>query len=115
MPEIDDLIGEELDERVALEVMGWRRHREYRMVRTTERGDKIPWIPGRHEYTRTWNGAAQVVEELRKAGYPFRLSTAGQNWHAQFQEGSGALGISAPEAICRAALKAVQKTGIPAS
>lgn len=104
--------GRELDERIASEVMGWKRDGAAWMspagLRTIELSSFGSFQPST-DMAAAW----EVVEKLTEKSEPhFELSRGRDGWHAGFDldrpfKRVTAQADTAPHAICKAALKAL--------
>lgn len=108
-------VGLQLDEAVAVHVFGYERFGGGRYSYRDEYGERrTSPIP---QYSAKWGEAELVVEQMRKAhgfakasGNGFTLMHTGDSsgWYCEFPlpRWESADASTAPEAICRAALKA---------
>ena len=104
--------GRELDAQVAEKVMGWRHVRE-----TGPPDDLYGQEPGRSgtvyivpHYSTDIGAAWAVVERLRDIDCDLTIESAGNQWHVSLLVGAiVGTAQAAPLAICRAALKVVER------
>jgi len=107
--------GNELNKLIAEKVMGWSYYHRcpdgyedclhWHTETGIDKGYKCP------DYSGDISAAWKVVEKMRANGNEFYQRSTGNNeWLAQFKfhYGSGYIAKTAPEAICKAALLAME-------
>ena len=108
----------ELDEQIAVEVMGWTRDGENilgpiyygksgssRRSANTKTGVGMVGVP---RYSSSIEAAWIVVEKMREKGHAFHFDTTRGFVHATFDACTSHRAETAPLAICRAALAVVR-------
>jgi hypothetical protein len=111
-------MNEQLNERVAVEVMGYIRERGYIKRPEDSEWTHTKFLP---DYSGDIGAAWRVVEEMAKRGCTFDVECTeyGSSWYAQFKMyanniledvyGGRVYSHTAPLAICMAALDIVAK------
>lgn len=97
----------EVNRQIAERLFGWK----------TVMAGKVPIIVGPSGYTATvrpdfltWEGMGLVVEEMERRGWKLRIIEASSCYFCFFVQGANeeqGEGATAPEAVARAALKAI--------
>lgn len=123
----EKLSGRDLDAAVAERVMGWQRQPDYNYWMSFPAGESFSL----HALIATWSpsesieAAMQVVEKMWQLGWSIEMANGGKlgtlatarivSWYVRFVEDENDLNNwsaeaeTLPEAICRAALRAVEQ------